>query len=487
MNATEMPGESILVVDDEEDVVQGCRWMLESGGFPGVIGCTDSRGAMDILAGNCISLVLLDLFMPDVPGEEILAKVVDQYPHIPVIIVTGINELNTAVRCMKAGAFDYLVKPVEETRLVAAVKRALDLRELRNEYASFKRRVLMNALEHPKAFEHIVTQNAAMHSMFQYAETIALTPRPILVTGETGVGKELVARAIHNISRPGKPFVAVNVAGLDDNMFSDTLFGHVRGAFTGADKPRQGLIERAAGGTLFLDEIGDLEAASQIKLLRVLQENEFLPLGADAARPSEARIIVATNRDLNALQEAGRFRRDLYYRLQTHSINIPPLRERLDDVPLLTHHFVEHAARVLHKDKPVVPGRLFAILKNYAFPGNVRELEGMVFDAVSRHRSGDLSCDGFRDHVLRHGGSVGENDADHARAPDLPLPERPVADFPKLPTLPESPVLLIKEALNRTSGNQSTAARLLGITRSGLCKAMKRYGISPDFGRYAGS
>ncbi len=449
--------------------------MLEGDGLLNTLGCSDSRHVMDLMDEDEISVVLLDLSMPHLSGEELLPQLCERHPNVPVIIVTGINEVETAVACMRTGAFDYLVKPVDEATLVSVVRRALELSELRNEYASFKDRVFSNTLDHPEVFADIVTNNTKMHSLFQYIETIAPSPRPVLVTGETGVGKELVAKALHALSGRDGAFVAVNVAGLDDNVFSDTLFGHTKGAFTGADKIRAGLIERASGGTLFLDEIGDLESASQIKLLRLLQENEYYPLGADAAKPADARIVVATNKDARELREAKEFRADLYYRLQTHEICVPPLRDRLDDIPILVDCFLEQAAESLKKKKPTPPPELFTLLGTYRFPGNVRELESVVFDAVSRHKSHMLSSEVFRDHIEKNQPSGQEQEA---ISPPGGTPRgetaSPFSLFGKLPTLSEAPALLIQEAMKRADGNQTIAAKMLGITRSGLSKAITR-------------
>jgi DNA-binding NtrC family response regulator len=377
---------------------------------------------------------------------------------------------------MKLGAFDYLVKPVEEPRLASAVKRALAFREMRNEYAAFKEKVLSNTLENPGAFVNVVTNNAKMHALFRYVEAIAPSRRAVLITGETGVGKELIARAVHELSKRKGELVAISVAALDDNLFSDTLFGHVKGAFSGADKPRRGLVEKAAGGTLFLDEIGDLEMSSQVKLLRLLQENEYYPLGADAARPADARVIVATNRRLDERQAAGKFRSDLYFRLQTHRAEVPPLRERADDIPLLLDHFLEKASCELSKRLPTAPRELVSLLTSYHFPGNVRELEAMVYDAVSHHHTKVLSMETFRAHIKHHRradypevkptGAVGPVDSAH-----------PFSHLKELPTLGEVQVMLIEEALRRAGHNQTTAAEMLGITRSGLSKAIKRKNI----------
>ena len=246
-----------------------------------------------------------------------------------------------------------------------------------------------------------------MFAIFRYLEAIAPSPQPVLITGETGTGKELVAQALHRLSaRPGE-FVAVNVAGLDDAMFSDTLFGHTRGAFTGADGARDGLITSTAEGTLFLDEIGDLTVASQVKLLRLLQDGTFYPLGADRPRRSRARIICATNCDVAQGVSAGTFRKDLYYRLRTHHLNLPPLRARTGDLPLLVQHVVDKAAQVLGKAAPTVPLALYQLLNAYPFPGNVRELEGLLFDAVARHQGTTLSLQSIKEAIgdtpIQHG------------------------------------------------------------------------------------
>jgi DNA-binding NtrC family response regulator len=329
--------------------------------------------------------------------------------------------------------------------------------------------VLSDKLEHPEVFSEMVTCSARMRSIFQYVEAIAASPRPLLITGETGVGKELVARAVHRLSRRKGAFVPVNVAGLDDNVFADTLFGHKKGAFTGAEQARGGLLEQAAGGTLFLDEIGDLSHASQVKLLRLLQDGEYFPLGSDLAKRSDARIVVATNQDLNTLQTSGRFRKDLYYRLCDHHLHIPPLRERMEDLPLLLNHFLEKASTTLVKSRPTPPEELLTLLSTYHFPGNIREMESMVFDSVSSHRSGKLSMDIFKSHIFQK--------------PPAPNKEQPqqvqregvsVTFSERLPTLKELEQNLVEEAMRRAGGNQSIAALSLGITRQALNKRLRK-------------
>ena len=284
MEPFKYPQLPILIVDDETEILEGCEFMLQSGGMTNIITCNDSRKVLSILEKQDISVLILDLLMPHISGMELLETISMQWPEIPVFILTGMNDLETAVTCMKQGAFDYMVKPVEEQRMVTGIKRAIERQEERKEYSLFKQLVLNDELKHPEAFTEIVTTNKNIRSIFQYVEAISLTRKPVIITGESGVGKELMAKAVHSLSRPEGPFVPVNIAGLDDNLFSDTLFGHIKGAFTGAESQRQGLIERAAAGTLFLDEIGDLKPSSQIKLLRLLEEGECFPVGADVPR-----------------------------------------------------------------------------------------------------------------------------------------------------------------------------------------------------------
>ncbi len=466
----------ILVVDDEEGILLSIDTSLRMAGLNNILACQDSRQVADIFAKQPIEVLLLDLTMPHLSGQQLLEFVNHDHPDVPVIIVTGAVDVDTAVKCMKAGAFDYVVKPVEYDRLISSVNRALAFRELKRENFALKQHILSPSLENPDAFSEIITNNKKMVSIFQYIESVAQSSQGVLVRGETGVGKELIARALHRLSSLKGKFVPVNVAGLDDNVFSDTLFGHVKGAFTGADRDRPGMIEQAAGGTLFLDEIGDLSHPSQVKLLRLLQEDEYLPLGADEHRKSQARIVASTNCNLWELQKAGKFRKDLNYRLRTHRIYIPPLRERLDDLPLLVDHFLAQAARELNKKKPTPPDALFTLLNTYHFPGNVRELQAMVFDAVSTHKGGVLSLNVFKTHIQTHmkrekGGSANSMEA-CALAEDSAW-ESPITFGSQLPTIKEATRLLVTEAMKRAKGNQSVAASILGISQQALSKRLK--------------
>jgi len=329
------------------------------------------------------------------------------------------------------------------------------------------------SLQRPEAFAEIITKNEKMLEIFLHVESIARTSEPVLITGETGVGKELIARAIAVLSGLRGPFVPVNVAGLDDNVFSDTLFGHVRGAFTGAEKIRRGLVEYATAGTLFLDEIGELSAASQVKLLRLLQEAEYLPLGCDQPRRANVRILAATNEDLWALQAAGEFRKDLNFRIRTHHVHVPPLRERLEDLPLLMDHFLEKASSELKKRKPTPPKELVTLLSTYAFPGNIRELRSMIFDAVSRHSARILSLDSFKSHISQW-------QAGKIKTRDSNLGEEGLLTFSgRLPTIKEATQLLIAESMRRAKGNITIAAGMLGISRQALSKRLNKGNSGP--------
>jgi DNA-binding NtrC family response regulator len=463
------PHYPVLIVDDEPETTEGYEILLQAAGVNHLVAFNDSRKVMEWVETNPAAAILLDLCMPHLSGEELLETLIRRYPDIPVIVITGINEIETAVNCMRTGAFDYMRKPIEERRLIGCVRRAVDHRELQLEFTAFRQLVFNDDLNHPEAFSRIVTRNKIMRSVFQYVESIAGTRKPVLITGSSGVGKGLIAEAIHTVSGCQGPFIAVNISGLDDNLFSDTLFGHLKGAFPGADNGRQGLVEQAGQGTLFLDEIGGLSSNCQIKLLRLLEERAFYPLGADVPREVSARIITATNRDIRELQKNHHFRTDLYFRLQTHHLHLPDLKDRKDDLALLVDHFLEAAAAELGKKKPTPPKALYALLSSYDFPGNVRELQSMVYDAVSHHHSHMLSMERFRAHMESHGSLQAEQGWEQDNGGNW------FCDMKKLPSLKQARRILIEEALRRSAGNQAVAAQMLGITRSGLNKLIKRH------------
>lgn len=458
----------VVLVDDEEELLFTSSVLLRNHGIGPVKTIQDSRRVMEFLAQNGASLVLLDLIMPNLTGQELLPQIQRHFPDIPVVIMTAVQELDTAVNCMKLGAFDYLVKPVEESRFISCIRHGRERQLMQREIQRLKHQLLVDRLDYGEAFAAIITQNSKMQSLFKYIEAVADSEEPILVMGETGVGKELLVEAIHKASGRRGQLIAVNVAGIDDNMFSDTLFGHQKGAFSGADSQRDGMIAQAAGGTLFLDEIGDLEKGSQVKLLRLLQERKYYPLGADIHKKTDTRIVCATNRNLHKLMKEERFRADLYYRLSAHQISAPPLRERKEDVQLLFNHFLAEGAEAKGCPLPTPSPELYNLLQAYHYPGNVRELKAMVADALAQHQSGMLSNEVFKKHIFQQSSG---------------LPGEPVGaesdinsfhDFADpLPTIQTATDMLIEEALRRAGNNQGVAAALLGISRQTLNRRLR--------------
>lgn len=465
--AIELP---VLLVDDDQQILRSASVALRTAGIKQVVTLQDSRDVLSHIEKDEPAVLVLDLSMPYLSGQTVLEQMAVDYPDIPVIILTATDDLDTAVACMKTGAFDYLVKPLERDRFVTAINRAVEMRALRSELTSLKERLLSSTLKQPEVFAQTITQNRTMQDIFRYVEAISASTQPVLITGETGTGKELIAKAVHTLSRPKAKFVAVDAAGLDDAVFTDTLFGHKRGAFTGAEQARDGLVAAAADGTLFLDEIGDLRESSQVKLLRLLQERKYYPLGADQPKHSNARVVVATNQNIAQLIRDGHFRKDLFYRLRGHHIHIPPLRERKDDLALLFNHFLEKSANALEKPIPTVPTELYSLLKTYPFPGNVRELEAMVHDAVARHQSATLSLRSFKEAMGYDQNMVLQDDLDW----DTTSAELEKLFEDRLPTLKEAEHYLIEEALRRADGNQGIAASLLGLTRHALNKRLVR-------------
>ncbi len=456
------PHPKILIIDDDELLAEYWKSVLEGYGYGGVTVCSDERNTSALFAETEFDMVLLDLHLPHISGRELLARIREEHPEVPVVIITVEDRVDTAVACMKAGAFDFLTKPVMESRLISIIRHAVQIRELQLRVSLLESQTRIWDLKHPEAFREIITKSDIMYGIFAYIEAISPGPKAVLVTGESGTGKELVARVIHRLSGRHGRFVPVNVGGLDDALFSDTLFGHRKGAFSGADTARKGLVESAAEGTLFLDEIGDLETGSQVKLLRLLQEEEYYPLGADRPETSRVRIVAATNSDLKAKLRDGTFRKDLYYRLMTHHIEIPPLRDRTGDLPLLVSHFVREASEQLGKEPPSLPKKLLPLLAGCPFPGNIRELQALVYDAVSRCGGGSLEMKIFTDYRDRQ-----------EKAPKAALP--PAAEELSIdcfPTLRETEDRLIEQALNLCGGNQSSAARLLGVSQSTLSRRL---------------
>ncbi|MFW5843160.1 MAG: sigma-54-dependent transcriptional regulator [Spirochaetota bacterium] len=454
---------TILIVDDDPVVAELSEAILEGADLGTTMLCTDSRDVIKILKENDIAVVLLDLYMPHKTGQELLPDIVEVAPTTLPIMLTLENSVDVAVECMRLGAFDYMTKPVDENRLSTSVSQALKFRELQKNVQILSGAEDEVALRNPEAFRGIVTASPRMLRVFHYIENAAPTPYAFLITGESGTGKELIARALHHVSGRRGKFVAVNVAGLDDTMFSDTLFGHIAGAYTGALKARAGLIEEAAEGTLFLDEIGELDLPAQVKLLRLLQEGEYYPLGADQPRLSNARVVAATNADLHEKQQDGSFRKDLYYRLLTHHVSLPPLRERREDIPLLVERILGSLAGAETAPPPKVSAGALKMLSTYRFPGNVRELQALLLDAASRSGTGVIPDDYIAEYIALQTGNREETE------------EEPGIYYTgAFPTLGQVEEHFIREALSLSEGNQSAAARLLGVSQSKLSRWLSR-------------
>ena len=462
------PNHPILIVEDEDTSLARLQLILEAAHFGNIAVVRDGDSVLPTIRSTRISLLLLDLNLPGVPGIELLQTINREFPEIPVIVITAENSIDTAIECMKRGAYDYIVKFGDNNRIYNSIRHALQMRELSEEVNSLSRRMLERELEHPDAFDPIITRNPEMEAIFSYVEAVAPSSKPILITGESGTGKELVARAIHQVSGRTGRFIPVNIAGLDDTMFMDTLFGHRRGAFTGAERERKGLIESAAGGTLFLDEIGELADQAQVRLLRLLQEREYYPLGSDDPAYSDARIVAATNVNLSEAIERGGLRKDLYYRLIGYHIRIPALRDRLEDIPLLLRHFLEDAAGSLGRKTPTVPPELETLLRTYQYPGNIRELQAMIHEGVSRSRTGILSLSTFKEYIARY--REGQAPPELSRSES----EITISYSGSFPTLKEVEEYLVKEAMFVSNGNQTIAADLLGLSQSTLSRRMAR-------------
>ncbi|HEY3309986.1 MAG TPA: sigma-54 dependent transcriptional regulator [Desulfuromonadaceae bacterium] len=457
---------SVLVVDDDADFLKEAHRMLLSNDIKEVITLNRSVDLLAKLEQGGVGVILMDWIMPDLSGSDLLPVIHQRFPRIPVIIMTAVNDLQTVVGCIKQGAFDYITKPIDVNRLLSSLQKAFQINELATQNRRLKDYLMGNSLHSPEIFKEIITINPRMQAIFKIVETMTGSLSPVLVTGETGVGKELVARAIHRASGLTGSFVPLNVAGLDEMMFDDTLFGHKKGAFTGAHAPREGLIAKAQGGTLFLDEIGDMGGDSQVKLLRLLQEREYYRLGSDALVKSDARIIAASNRDFDNLLDSDKFRRDLYHRLCTHHIHIPPLRERRDDVPLLLDFFIGKTAREFERPVATLSKEARTALEEHDYPGNVRELINLVHHAVTSTTSTVLTKADFPG--IDSVDFPAQRNLRIIREQDFSI-QIDCKEFPRLTSLEQ---LLIVEALKHTKGNKGLAADLLGISRPTLNKKL---------------
>jgi DNA-binding NtrC family response regulator len=442
-----MPRQSILVIEDEEKHRRVIGLHLSSAGFDVKAVGNAEEGLK--LAGD-VDLILTDLKLPGMDGLELLERLRSQNSHSPVIVMSAFGTVEIAVAAMKKGAVDFLPKPFSLDHLTVVVNKALELRKLRDE-----NRDLREALGQRYQFENIIGHSPAMQEIFATIMRVAGTRATVLLAGESGVGKDMIARAIHQHSpRSDRPFVKINCTAIPENLMESELFGYEKGAFTGANISKPGKFETADTGTVFLDEIGDVPASIQVKLLRVLQDREFERLGSNKIMHTDVRVIAATNVDLRAALEQGTFREDLYYRLNVVPINIPPLRERKEDIPYLVDYFVK-------KFNGEISEGALERLTSYHWPGNVRELENVIERSVLLAQGPMVEAADIRLDTTQRARPVA--------APDHFLPEGM--------TLDEYEQQIIRESLKRANGNKSQAARLLGLTRNALRYRLDQMGI----------
>ncbi len=455
----------ILIVDDEEVIVRSCTRVLTEAGYE-VISAADGPAGLARLSDTTIDLMILDIMMPRMSGLEVLRRVKEGYPDIDVIMVTGLAEIDTAVKSMKLGAFDYLAKPFDPDELRLAVQRALERRELLRENAN-----LRTEIGAKYRFENIIGSSPAMQKVYRLISQCAPTNSTVLITGESGTGKELIARAIHyNSLRREKPFLAVDCNSLSETLLESELFGHVKGAFTGAVSNKTGMFEAADGGTLFLDEIGNLSLSIQAKLLRVLQEREYRAVGDTRSRTTNIRLLTATNKNLPEMVAEGTFREDLYYRINVFPIQMPPLRERCEDIPALAFHFLKAFREELGKDVAEFSDPAMDALVHYQWPGNVRELENIV------HRAAILA-NGTLIREAHLSGIAGSGPL-----PDHPTPRtsdelKRLKKIAREKSVEEIERRFILDALDRNDWNVTRSAEETGMQRTNFQALMKKHRI----------
>jgi len=440
----------LLIVDDDQVARELLAETLGREGYR-VRVAGGGEEALRLAGAEPFDMALVDLRMPDVDGLAVLKQLAMIQPDLPVVILTAFATIETAIAAVNAGAFDYLSKPFRMEEIKIVVRRTLDARRLARENLQYRQE-----LGARYGFEGLVGQSHQMVEIYKLIARMAALETTVLIEGETGTGKELVARAIHGASgRAARPFVVVDCAALPETLFESELFGHERGAFTGAFAARRGLLETAAGGTCFLDEIGELTAPLQAKLLRTLQERSVRRVGGNDEIPFDVRVVVATNRDLRKLVADGGFRDDLYYRLNVVTITVPPLRERASDIPLLAQHFLEVFARRTGRVVKRLAPESVALLTGYRWPGNVRELEHVIERAMALSSSETLLPDDFPAHLVE------ERD----RAPRLPAEGMTLEDVKRW---------YVNKVLEESGGNKLRAAELLGIDRRTLYRILER-------------
>lgn len=462
-----------MVIDDEPAFLQIVARILSEAGYEVVAVAEPIEGLASALQRE-VDVVVSDIQMPNLNGMDLLLEVKAKRPNLEVILVTGQGSVDAAVAAVKAGAYDYLTKPVDHERVVLTVQRAVERKRFRERTLA-----LESMLEVKQEFEDLLGQSEKMREVFKMIDAVASSSATILIQGESGTGKELVARAVHRRSaRKDKIFVAVNCSALSETLLDSELFGHVKGAFTGALGPKRGLFEAADGGTLFLDEIGDIPPSTQVRLLRALQEREIKRVGANEIVHVDVRVLAATNVDLAKAVTEGHFRRDLFYRLNVIAIELPPLRDRPDDIVLLAHHFLKKFAAKAGKVVTGIDADLMSTLTTYTWPGNVRELEHAIERAVILAGGAKLVLGDVPPAICK---TVGGGNVDASSLAHLPM-----AEAKKL-AMGAFERRYLATVLRRAQGNMGGAARAAGIDRSNFRRLLKEYALnarsdSPDEG-----
>ena len=452
-----MANELILVVDDDASQRRLIEFWLMEGGYS-VVTAADGHAGLQTFETNPPAVVISDIRMPGLGGLELLGRIKAANPDTPVILVTAFGTVADAVGAMKLGAADYVLKPLNPEELKVSVQRALEHRQLLDE-----NRYLRNFADKVFRFENLVGASKKMREVFDVALQVARRDSTVLLTGESGTGKELLAKAIHqNSLRVSKPFITVNCGAIPENLIESELFGHRKGSFTGALADRAGKFEAANQGTVLLDEIGELPVNLQVRLLRVIQEREIDKIGQPNPIPVNVRIIAATNRDLRTLIEDGQFRADLFYRLSVVTIELPPLRERRDDIPMLVQHFLKKHCERYQMAVPSVTDEALELLGRYEWPGNVRELENVIEHAVVLGRAEAIRTEDLPSHIRQAKSRVS--------AINLKLPEEGIS-------LEDVEKEILVQALEKHQWNQTRAARYLNITRKTLIYRMEKFGL----------
>lgn len=447
---------TLLIIDDEKNIREGLGANFEMEGYNVKLAENGKQG-LELISKGDIDLVITDLRMPGISGEEVLRKVTTETPGIPVIVLTGHGSIDSAVDAMRNGAYDFLTKPLNLDQLTMIVKRALEARELSLQHKQLKKEV-----EKDMAFDKMIGKSAEMQKVFEMIKKVASSKASVLITGESGVGKEVVADAIHKLSpRKDHQCIKVHCAALSETLLESELFGHEKGAFTGADNLVKGRFELAHGSSIFLDEIGEINPSVQIKILRVLQEKAFERVGGQETINVDVRIIAATNRVLEEEVKKGTFREDLYYRLNVIHIHVPPLRERKDDIPLLVASFLEEFAAENGKNIKGIDSQAKSAIYNYNWPGNIRELRNCIESAVVMCSGEEIKLEDLPPTVSKSAGDQSIN-------------------IPANATLDEAEKIIILQTLAANKNNKSKTADLLGIGRKTLHRKLEEYGINSD-------